>query len=208
MNTINYMMKRFEIALILLIVFFSFPFAGFYREHVPVLFHQTSEAASVYVRPVPLVTTAIPSRLVTIIPSPQPFMKMSVTPLSPAVSNQHEIMTTIEEHIFNQVNNFRRSNGLPILDVNRTVCRFAHARAEEITGNFTHDGFQNRIKNNSLPYGTYSLVVENLAVESNSLSVVSRWITSIGHEKNMLQNIRFGCIGENGAYYAFEGYTP
>ncbi len=91
---------------------------------------------------------------------------------------------------------------------NTETCAFASARANEISSNFNHDGFTNRVNSNTLPYPTYSTVAENIAMNSDASQVVPGWINSPGHAENMLKDVPFGCVKNSGNYFAFEAWRP
>ncbi len=107
--------------------------------------------------------------------------------------------------IFNAINQFRVQNGLPQVFSSRDTCSFAQTRAQEIVNNFNHNGFQQRIQNHRLPYQTYVTVVENLAMNTNYLDVLNAWVASPGHKENLLRHLQFGCVGDSGVYFTFEG---
>lgn len=111
------------------------------------------------------------------------------------------------EYLLEQVNNYRKANGLSLMYPTPETCSFAQTRAGEISTNFTHEGFTNRITNHMLPYSSYSIATENIALNSNSMEVVSQWINSPIHAENMKKNTQFACIGISGNYFVFEGLS-
>jgi len=108
----------------------------------------------------------------------------------------------------NEVNNYRKSLGLNMVVTNTQTCNFAWTRATEIAVNFTHDGFNNRLNSNTLPYNGFSKVTENLAKSTNYKDVVNTWIQSGVHSQNMRADTPFVCIQRYGDYYAYEGWKP
>lgn len=107
-----------------------------------------------------------------------------------------------------QINQYRQSKGLGPIGSDSHTCNFANLRAQEISSNFSHDGFNNRVSSNSLPYPGYSEVTENLAMNHNSSDVVNSWINSPGHAANLEKNTPYGCVGVSDNYYAYEGWKP
>ena len=105
----------------------------------------------------------------------------------------------------NQVNNYRRSQGLSEVASDRNTCEFAALRAKEISISFNHNGFRDRVNSNSLPYPSYSQITENIAMNSNYTKVVAGWINSPGHAENMRADTPLVCIAKYGNYYAYEG---
>lgn len=106
------------------------------------------------------------------------------------------------------INNYRASKGLSKASSNQGTCAFAKTRSGEISSAFNHDGFNQRISSHTLPYGSYSLVTENIAQTSNSADVVNMWINSPGHAENMQKDTPFICVVQNGNYFAYEGWKP
>lgn len=142
-------------------------------------------------------STPVPIPTATPIPSP------AIT--KPSVKKVEA--QTISLYI-SKINDYRISNGLSPLKEDSLSCAFADTRANEITSSFSHDGFSNRVSSRTLPYKTYSNIVENIAQESNRSSVVSLWINSAPHAQNLKADISYGCVGESGDYFAFEGWKP
>ncbi|MDE2026531.1 MAG: hypothetical protein KGJ07_08650, partial [Patescibacteria group bacterium] len=100
------------------------------------------------------------------------------------------------------------SRGLAQVVSNSLTCDFAKTRALEITTDFSHAGFRNRLDNHSLPYANYSLVTENIAETSDYTKVVDLWANSPGHAANMRADTPYVCVEYNGNFYAYEGWKP
>ncbi len=148
--------------------------------------------------------TPSPTKAPTATPTTR--QKPTDTP-TPTKSND----TTVNEkqaYIMKAINDYRKSQGLSPVQTDKHTCDFAKTRAAEITKGFNHDGFSNRIKNNSLPYPGYSLVSENIAMTSDYKRVVTLWINSPGHAENMRRNTPYVCVEASGNYYAYEGWRP
>lgn len=107
-----------------------------------------------------------------------------------------------EQALLNQVNNYRRSLGLSDVKADPNTCSFAEKRAQEISANFSHDGFKN------YPYPTYSRVSENIAQNSDYNNVIQSWIDSSSHSEILRQDILFACIQRFNEYYVYEGWKP
>lgn len=104
-----------------------------------------------------------------------------------------------------RINQFRQSRGLPAVSSDPLTCSFARMRAQEISNDFSHNGFYNRVRSKSLPYRGYRVVTENLARVPNGYDVVTMWINSPGHQANILKNTSFACVESYGNFYAYEG---
>ncbi len=114
----------------------------------------------------------------------------------------------VKNYLLDMVNEFRRSKGLSAAISNSETCSFAKIRAGEISKNFNHDGFTQRINSQTLPYPSYKVITENIAMNSNYKEVVNNWINSSLHAKNMLDDTPYVCIWQDGDYYAYEGWNP
>lgn len=151
--------------------------------------------------------TPVPTRTPTPSPTPTPKPKQtssgggstqtaaSATVIS--VSNDEII-----SHIMNQINEYRKSQGLSSVSTDQATCDFAKKRAGELSSNFSHDGFK------PYPYASFSKVTENIAMNSNYKNVVPGWIASAGHAENMRADTPYVCVARNGNYYAYEGWKP
>lgn len=117
-------------------------------------------------------------------------------------------LSSIQIALLDGINQFRTSQGKASVKPDSKTCAFAETRANEITSNFSHAGFDKRVADRSLPYPGYSLVTENLAMTSDYKRVVQMWIDSPGHRDNMLQDTPYVCVAQKGNYYAYEGWKP
>jgi uncharacterized protein YkwD len=146
-------------------------------------------------KPVPT-TTPIPTAAPTLIPIPTP----TTTP-----NNEND---TVKSYIMNAINEYRRSQGLYEVKTDPYTCGFAKTRASEISSNFSHDGFNQRVNAGTLPYPGYSSITENIAMTSDYQRVVQLWINSAGHAENMRRDTPYVCVERYGNYYAYEGWKP
>lgn len=138
----------------------------------------------------------------TITPSPTPTFKAKITPTTTPAP------TSLPDKLLSQINAYRASHGKSPAMSETYTCNFARTRASEITTNFSHDGFQSRIDNKTLPYPGYSTVTENLAMTSNSDEVVDLWKNSPGHAANMIADTTHICVQNSGNYYVMAGWKP
>lgn len=188
---------------VILLVFSFFQYATiqgnahnhFQRKHI---LAATKPAVSIFPTATPMNTV-----LVTDVPTPQ-------STLTPTIFSQptSTISDTKQVFIMDAINEYRTSLSLSSVQSNDVTCRFAKIRAQEIASNFSHDGFNQRIQNHTLPYFNYSFVAENIAETSNYQEIVAMWKNSPGHAANMRADMPFVCIEGYGNYYAFEGWKP
>ena len=153
---------------------------------------------------------ATPTPTQTQTPSaPEAVGGQSPTPTtSPQVNVAQSSAGEGNNEILNAINDYRVSKGLGRVVSNAETCSFAKTRAGEISANFNHDGFTQRIASHNLPYTSYSLVTENIAENSDSSQIVNMWINSPSHEENIRKDTPYVCIVQNGNYFAYEGWKP
>lgn len=114
----------------------------------------------------------------------------------------------VTAYIMKEINDYRASQGLGSVQTSKETCDFASIRAQEITSNFSHDGFTQRRDSKSLPYASWTAITENIAMTSNYKDVVTMWKNSSGHAQNMRANTPYVCVMQSGNYYAYEGMKP
>jgi len=148
------------------------------------------------------ITTPTPTPTLIVIHAPTITIKASPTPLASTPQ------TDVTRYIMQEINKYRTSAGLSQVQTNSETCNFAKIRAKEISTKFNHDGFNERIKNHTLPYATWSKITENLAMTSNYKNVIGMWINSAGHAANMRADTPFVCVAQYGNFYAYEGMKP
>jgi uncharacterized protein YkwD len=148
--------------------------------------------------PLPLIVST-PRPIATATPRPT----TSPTPSSTLLTYQQK-----QDYIMNAINAYRASQGLYAVKKDTYTCNFAKVRAKEISTNFSHDGFRSRINNHTLPYPSFRLITENIAMTSNYKNVVSMWINSSGHALNMRRDTPYVCVEFYGNYFAYEGWKP
>lgn len=111
-----------------------------------------------------------------------------------------------KDYVFNAINDYRASKGLSILNNDSYTCDFAKLRVNEISNNFNHDGFNNRINGKTLPYPSYSSITENIAMNSNYKVVANTWINSPPHALNLEKDATYACVENEDNYYVFESW--
>lgn len=111
-------------------------------------------------------------------------------------------------YIIKEINVYRASYGLPLVQTSDETCRFAIIRAKEISTHFSHDGFTDRQKSGTLPYKHWSVITENIAMTSDYREVEKLWEHSPGHAKNMRADTPYVCVKQYGNYFAYLGMRP
>jgi uncharacterized protein YkwD len=146
-----------------------------------------------------------PKATLTVSPQPTTTPLPTITPL-PSNGPLTQVSDPTD-FLLAEINTYRQSLGLSNVEEDRDSCSFATVRAREIFNNFSHEDFNKRIEDKSLPYISYTLVTENIAYNSDYTKVVTEWIASPGHAENLRQDTRYACIGKFDNYYTYESYN-
>lgn len=131
--------------------------------------------------------------------------------MSPLQLEAATSLQSLETSVFNQINNYRKSKGLPALTNNSYMTQVARGHSYNMASGkvkFGHDGFHDRatlIKQNT---GQKGAVAENVAhnygYKDPATKAVNDWIKSDGHRKNIVGNYKTTGIGiayNSGHYY-------
>jgi uncharacterized protein YkwD len=146
----------------------------------------------------------LPSPAVSPLPAELPETPLTLSRQTSQLSSS----MNIQNYIMKQINDYRKSLNIPEVNTDPHTCAFAKIRAEEISRDFSHSGFNKRISENSLPYPNFTQITENIALNSNYQDVVPQWISSSGHAENMRRDTPFVCVEKYGNYFAYEGFKP
>ncbi|MBD2504168.1 CAP domain-containing protein [Anabaena azotica FACHB-119] len=105
----------------------------------------------------------------------------------------------MEASVFEQINKFRTSQGLPALTRNTAMDNQARVHSQNMangTRPFGHDGFAQRIAAIAIPY---QAAAENVATNSGysdpATQAVQGWLSSSGHLKNIRDNYNLTGVG-------------
>lgn len=105
----------------------------------------------------------------------------------------------IEDEIWRQVNEYRRSQKLPPLTLNNTIAGVARTHSlnmASLSVPFGHDGFNNRAKQLEQKIAGLRAVAEKVAFGQRTASeVVADWLSSPGHRANIVGNYTQTGIG-------------
>jgi uncharacterized protein YkwD len=100
------------------------------------------------------------------------------------------------------VNIYRTGHGLPGLNTRPDLCRAAEQRGQQITADFSHNGFEAAISGL-----TYEAAAENIwrGEPFSTEKAINGWNESPGHKANLLGNYTFGCgaVANGRAVYLF-----
>ena len=115
---------------------------------------------------------------------------------------------TTTAYIIDKINDYRASLDLSPVQACKETCDFAKIRAKELATDFSHHGFDQRVKTGTLPYSHWTVITENIAKTNNYKEVVSLWEHSPGHAKNMRADTPCVCVEQYGQYFDYVGMKP
>ncbi len=109
------------------------------------------------------------------------------------------LSTTLEKSVFDQINRFRVSNGLPTLHLNANISRQARIHSLNMAKGkvpFSHVGFKQRVNDITIGYsGAAENVASNQGYNDPANQAVVGWLNSPGHLKNVKGNYNLTGIG-------------
>jgi len=114
----------------------------------------------------------------------------------------------VTAYILEQINDYRSSLGLGMVYPSQETCAFAATRAKEIAVNFSHQGFEERKRMQTLPYTRWHVITENIAMTSDYTQVEKMWEHSSGHARNMRADTPYVCVMQYKDYFAYVGLKP
>lgn len=92
--------------------------------------------------------------------------------------------------IFDLVNQFRSSQGLPAFEPESSVCELAQTRSGELAGELAQGAIHSGLYNRNLPYWIW----ENAKVGSNEEETVNWWLGSFIHRQSILGDYKYSCV--------------
>lgn len=130
-------------------------------------------------------------------------------PIHVAQTSPTNSVDAIEKAVYNQVNQYRASRGLPPLSTNTRMSEQARLHSQNMASGkvaFGHQGFAGRVTAVAI---AYSSAAENVAYNQGyrdpATVAVQGWIKSTGHRQNMESNFNLTGIGvatnAKGQYY-------
>lgn len=135
----------------------------------------------------------------------------SVSQTTPVALADPTTLTTIEENVHQQINQYRQSRKLSSLTFNNTIAQQARIHSERMaakTVTFSHEGFEKRLQQIKITI-PYQQAAENVAYNQGSkdpaTAAVQGWLKSPGHLKNIEGNFNLTGVGVSqntkGQYY-------
>lgn len=102
-----------------------------------------------------------------------------------------------KEKLWNEVNDWRREQGLSEYVENDSLCRYASIRLYQIQKENNHNYFLKEVRS-YFPSGEIS---ENLANDfDNESEILESWLNSPSHRENLKKNYIYSCIATDGHY--------
>lgn len=144
----------------------------------------------------------------TVAPTPTSSPANSPTPSATAIPAQGSLSNggLNADKIFDLVNNYRASKGLPALQKDERACEVARSRAPEIgaeiSGGYMHKGIRER----NLPYWNS----ENIISMRTEEAAVNWWINDYIHRVQMEGDYKFSCVAchGNSCVQEFTNFQP
>ena len=109
-------------------------------------------------------------------------------------------MATLEQSVFQKINQYRQQKGLSSLTLNSTITQQARQHSQSMAKSriLSHDGFDIRVKTIGTPI-PYRAAAENVAYNMGFSDPVGQavngWINSAGHLRNIMGNYDLTGIG-------------
>lgn len=109
--------------------------------------------------------------------------------------NKNPFVTQLNaEKLMSIVNDWRQSQGLQPFSNNDNLCTLADQRVNEIQNDNSHNGFIERVNNQTFGF-SYEKLGENLEQGyPNEQEALNHWLSSPEHLKNLKDNFQYSCI--------------
>ncbi|MBK1990382.1 CAP domain-containing protein [Sphaerospermopsis aphanizomenoides BCCUSP55] len=116
-----------------------------------------------------------------------------------AMSNFDSQNSTLEKLVFEQINQYRASQGLSQLTLNASITKQARIHSQNMakgTVKFSHHGFEQRVKAIPLKYDSAGEnVAFNIGYSDPAHQAVVGWLNSPGHLKNIQGKYKLTGVG-------------
>jgi uncharacterized protein YkwD len=110
-------------------------------------------------------------------------------------------LAAIEQSVFQKINTYRASRGLPALTLNSTISDIARIHSQNMASGatpFGHMGFETRVQTiaQTLPYyGARENVASNWGYSDPAATAVDSWLNSAPHLASIVGNFNLTGIG-------------
>jgi uncharacterized protein YkwD len=109
-------------------------------------------------------------------------------------------MATLEQSVFQQINQYRQQQGLAPLTLNSTITGQARQHSKNMANSRTlsHNGFNTRVQTISKTIavrGAAENVAYNAGFSNPAAQAVNGWLKSSGHLKNIMGNYNLTGVG-------------
>lgn len=141
----------------------------------------------------------------------QPAVSQSVPVHRPIVAQAQTSFPALEQAIYTQINQYRKSKGLSPLTIDARINQQALAHSQAMASGkvpFSHAGFEQRVKTigKTIPYQSAAEnVAYNMGYQDPATQAVQGWLKSPGHRKNIEGQFNLTGIGiaknAKGEYY-------
>lgn len=139
----------------------------------------------------------------------QPATKAASVPLTTSkvpVTRGSVDLNTAAREAFDLINDYRESNGLPVLEWSEADAAVARTRARELAFDFSHNSASGTKTN-----GGENIAKSNTFASNEASIIVNGWINSPGHRANILRpnfvSAGLAVYESNGIYYWSNNFT-
>ena len=110
------------------------------------------------------------------------------------------------DKIFELVNQYRASLGLPAFEREASVCDLAQVRSSKLAGELANGTIHSGLYSRNLPYWIW----ENAKVGSNEEETIAWWISSPLHRQSIVSDYKYSCVKCTGSNCSqlFTSFTP
>jgi uncharacterized protein YkwD len=107
----------------------------------------------------------------------------------------------VREPLFDLVNEWRVQTGRKPFDESELACQVAEQRLPQVVQSFNHSGFESLVPQLFTTYPSLHKISENISDSPTPEVVLSGWLSSPSHRKNLEQDIPYMCVRSEGRIY-------
>jgi uncharacterized protein YkwD len=134
----------------------------------------------------------------------EPEVLPTMTPLIDKYASEGAVLDS--DRIFDLINQYRQSRGLPVFEKDDKVCELAQIRSGELVVEVANGTIHSGLYGRNLPYWIW----ENAKVGSNEEGTVAWWLASALHHQSIVGDYKFSCVKctGNACSELFTSFSP
>lgn len=129
----------------------------------------------------------------TISPSPSPLVS-STPALTPIPASSNVPLSGNSQRLFDMVNDYRKTKGLPIFEKDEKICALTEKRAPQVNDELSSGNLHKGFKELNLPYWASENIAAYLSIEEN----LHFWLSDYIHKKAIESDAKFSCVSCSG----------